>query len=77
MQYRKQDVMLSLAFGVFAVVLLAVPAAAAAQMVLNKRQEATGTGTGTALQQQEQRAGIVAGEQPVAPAGTRIAGAMP
>jgi hypothetical protein len=74
MQYRKQDVMLSLGFGVFAVVLLAVPTVLLAQLVLSKR---TGTGTGTALQQQEQRAGIVAGEQPVAPAGTRIAGAMP
>jgi hypothetical protein len=74
MQHTKQDVMLSLGFGVFAVVLLAVPAVLIAQMVLSKR---TGTGTGTALQQQEQRAGIVAGEQPVAPAGTRIAGAMP
>jgi len=77
MQFSKQDVMLSLGFGVFAVVLLAAPTAALTQLVLSKRQEATGTGTGTALQQQEQRAGIVAGEQPVAPAGTRIAGAMP
>lgn len=74
MQFSKQDVMLSLGFAVFAVVLLAVPAAALAQLVLSKQP---GTGTGTALQQQEQRAGIVAGEQPVAPAGTRIAGAMP